>query len=280
MRLCFILAGTVILTIFLCYPTINNSLKVGCATLFKLSDSFFNEIKSENDGKKNSIYSKTEDEKIDSNVITCNSWSSLNDLFDNHIERVIDTSKIVNETPIILFDNLQKDLQIFNAMVENYNTRLGTFHPLEHRSELDKILITVNTINKGFQYILGDAIEKIDHDIFESHKLSRAHIKRTLEQFKKIIQIRNEARLECTCDVAKLLLGVIEKFATSTYMCGNVTNELFSNYIKKTILHMANSIESIALAFGRAEKCSKSSIELTYILPKKVGINVFWYDYY
>lgn len=42
---------------------------------------------------------------------------------------------------------------------------------VSQRTQLDDIVAIINSINQEFQNSIGDAIEKIDYDQFESHKL-------------------------------------------------------------------------------------------------------------
>lgn len=287
MRLLYILSGIVVLSFLLWYKIVNNEInllqyravRVGCTRLFQLVDSLFNAFSSEEDNKIDSMFDSVDhtrenEEEIAIDRLTCYSWSSLNEIININRDRVMNASTIVSENQYKLFDKLQIDLQITSAIVKNYNKRLNVKNTRQyltvHQSQISDILATINSINTGFQYIIGDAIEKIDHDQLNSYECSSARLVKIIEQFEKIIQSRNEVHLGCTCDVAKLLDGVVKNFMESVHSCVDVIGESFSNYIKETILSMANSMESLIRSFNTATKRSKTSVEVLYQLPKKV----------
>lgn len=288
MRLVYLLVGIIAFTIFSIYLFMVSEIdlfqyravRVGYTRFYQLMDSLFNEFRDEDEDTMiedmfETIF-QSEIEDTDIQTLTCSTWSSLNDLIRVNHERVIDTSEKVRNNPKKLHDRLQKDLQITNAIVQSYNTRLNMEmnklpnYLSSYQNQLSDILDTVNDINQGFQYYVGDAIEKIDNDQYESHKSSCVRLAKILQQFELIIQSQNEAHLECACDVAKKLDEIVQNFAKRIHLCVNNTGDQFSNYMKETITPMANSMETAIQSVNHGIKRSKTSVEVFYQLPIKV----------
>ncbi|XP_055302865.1 uncharacterized protein LOC129568682 isoform X2 [Sitodiplosis mosellana] len=284
MRLIHLFVGIIIFTIFIIYWFVvlsidvfqYRAMRVGYKRFYQLMDSLFNEFRSEENDEMEEVFeSHIDDYDEDNNIqkLMCYTWSSLNDLIRINNNRLIDASKRVRDSPTILKDRLEKDLQITNAIVYSYNIRLNLALPpflSLYQNQLSEMLATTNDINKAFQYFIGDAIRKIDHDQYESYQSSSIRVAKILQQFKSVIQSQNEAHLECACDTAKHLDALIQDFAERLYLCVNATSEQFSNYIKETITPMANSMETTIRSVTRGMKRSKTSVEVFYQLPMKV----------
>lgn len=287
MRLVYLIVGISIFIIF----TIDYWFEVSKINVFsyrairvgyqKLMDSLFNEFQRQEYDDIEDMFEpliQTGDYNEDANTqkLTCYTWSSLNDLIHKNNNRVTDASKKVRDSPVIIYDRLQKDLQITNAIVNSYNERLKlAINKLpsfmsSHQNQLSEMLATVNDMNQGFQYFIGDAIEKIDHDHYVSHKSYNVRLSKILQQFELLIKSQNEAHLDCACDAAKHLDVVVEDLMDRFHLCVNITGEQFSNYIKETITPLANSMETTIRSINRGIKKSKTSVEVFYQLPIKV----------
>ncbi|XP_031619317.1 uncharacterized protein LOC116338306 [Contarinia nasturtii] len=292
MRFVYIFAGVIIIAVSVLYWFVISridlfqyrAVRVGYSRFYQLMDGLFNEFRNEGDDDINEFTSfesllrsddDDEENEVDENL-SCSSWKSLNDLIGVNHERVMNISKKIRKNPRILNDRLEKDLYITNTIVTSYNTRLSSAIEnlpsflLSYHNQLVDMLDTVNYINQGFQYFIGDAVQKIDHDQFEAHKSSCIRLAKILQLFETIIQSQNEAHLKCACTVATNLDGVVEHFFESVHLCVNNTGEEFSNYIKETITPMANSMETSIRAINRAMKRSKTSVEVFYQLPMKL----------
>lgn len=292
MRLVYLVVGISIFTIFtICWfevPKIDvfhyRAIRIGYTKFYQLMDSLFNEFQRHeyddiDDMFETLIQTGDYNEDVNTQKLECYTWSSLNDLIHINHNRLMNVSK-VRDSPKIIHDRLQKDLQITNAIVRSYNERLNlainklpSFLSL-HQNELSEMLATVNDVNQGFQYFIGDAIEKIEHDQYESHKSYNVRLSKILQQFELLIKSQNEAHLDCACDVAKHLDVVAQNLVERFYLCVNVTGEQFSNYIKETITPLANSMETAIRSINRGIKKSKTSVEVFYQLPIKVR-NIF-----
>lgn len=286
MRLVYLVVGISIFTIFTIYywfevSKINvfhyRAIRVGYTKFYQLMDSLFNEFQREEYDEIEDMFEPIiQNEDENTQKLTCYTWSSLNDLIHNNNNRVTDASKKVRDSPVIIYDRLQKDLQITNAIVRSYNERLNRainkLPPFltSHQNQLSEMLATVNDLNQGFQYLIGDAIEKIDHDQYESHKSYNVRLSKILQQFELLIKYQNEAHLDCACDAAKHLDVVVENLMERFHLCVNITGEQFSNYIKETITPLANSMETTIRSINRSIKKSKTSVEVFYQLPIKV----------
>lgn len=292
MRLVYLVVGISIFTIFTIYwfevPKIDvfhyRAIRVAYTKFYQLMDSLFNEFQRQEyddieDMFETLIQTGDYNEDINTQKLECYTWRSLNDLIHINHNRLMNVSK-VHDSPRIIHDRLQKDLQITNAIVRSYNERLNlainklpSFLSL-HQNELSEMLATVNDVNQGFQYFIGDAIEKIEYDQYESHKSYNVRLSKILQQFELLIKSQNEAHLDCACDVAKHLDVVAQNLVERFYLCVNVTGEQFSNYIKETITPLANSMETAIRSINRGIKKSKTSVEVFYQLPIKVR-NIF-----
>lgn len=289
MRLVYLCVGIIIFIIFtfvwFVVPDIDllqyRAVRVGYTRFYQLIDSLFNEFQTEGDDEIEDMFepyiqTNEYDEDATFEKLTCYTWSSLNDLIRINHERLMDASKNVHVNPRKLHDQLQKDLEITNAMVKSYNTRLRMeiehlpSFLLSHQNQLKQMLATLNDINRGFQYLIGDAINKIDRDQYELQKSSGVRIARILQQFELVIQSQNEAHLDCTCDVAKHLDAMVQDLVDKIHLCVNITGDQFSDYIKETITPMANSMETTIRSVSRGIKRSKTSVEVFYQLPMKV----------
>lgn len=259
------------------------AVRVGYTRFYQLMDSLFNEFRNEEDDEISdmfeAIFSTNNDEDTENDVErTLCSWQSLNALIAANHERVMNTSRKIRKNPKILQDRLVKDLEITNTIFDSYNNRMNLaieqLPPflLTYYSQLSAMLDTVNDINRGFQNIIGDAIQKIDYDQFESHKSSCVRLAKILQQFEMIIQSQNEEHLQCGCDVAMKLDELVENFANSTHFCVIKSGEDFSNYMKEIITPIASSMEISIRAINRAMKRSKTSVEVFYQLPMSVSI--------
>lgn len=258
--------------------------KEGYTRFHQLINSLFNELQNQEADEIDNLYATFIHNMDTNNVqqIICNSWSLLSELIGVNHDRVLNASKIVRNNPTILYDHLHRDLQIADQIVNSYKKRLtlafNKFPPflLLHRNRLDNILATVNDINHEFQYFVGYAIERIDFDQFESHKLSSVRMAKILQQFENIIQLQNESHLGCACDVAKLLNEIIWNFIESVHLCVSATGQELSDYIKETMLPVSHSMESTIRSVDRAIKTSSTSIDTLYHLPLKVRLIAFF----
>lgn len=301
MRIVYYFVGIVIITLFVFHWLVitkidlfqYRAVRLGYAEFYHLMDGLFNEFRNEDDDQDDYHFDSfvdSNDDVEDAHIekLSCYTWSSLNELIAVNHERVMNSSKRVINSPKKIHDRLVKEMQIMNRIIQSWNIRLNL--AIEHlpsflnsyQNQLDNMLATVNDINQGFQNFIGDAITKIDHDQFETHKTSSIRIAKILQQFEMIIQSRNEAQLECACDVAKNLDDIVQDFTAKVNLCANNTGEQFSDYFKDTITSMANSLETAIRSVNRAMKRSKTSVEVFYQLPIKVcvPINITYHAFF
>lgn len=209
--------------------------------------------------------------------LACYTWSSLSELIGENHKRVINASKILRSEPNVMKDRLANSLGGIRMFIQNYNARLQMAHnqiPTYFTMAtkfLESINDTLNAIGTDYHTIVPNAIEKIDEDHRRSLKTIIVRFAKILQQFEHVIQSENDAQLECTCDMAKLLdMLMVDVFQNGMDQCVIDASESMEYHIKDNQMLMTHYVETTLFMANGAMKKSKSSIDSLYQLPMQV----------
>lgn len=259
--------------------------RLGYTQFYQLLDNLFNEFniqesESPFDDEVEPIVplGPVRDDVADSeSQIACYTWSSLSELIGVNHQRVINASKVLRSEPNVMKDRLAKPLSGIQMFIQNYNARLKMAHDrippyfTMATKFLESINGTLNAIGKDYHTIVPNAIEKIDEDHRRSLKTIIVRFAKILRQFENVIQSQNDARLECTCDVAKLLdVVIVDVLENGMDQCVTDASETMEYRIKDNQLPMTHYVETTLFMSNGAMKKSKSSIDSLYQLPMQV----------
>lgn len=259
--------------------------RLGYIQFYQLMDSLFNEFSDpesdppfDDEIERIMPLGPVRDDVADSEPqLACYTWSSLSELIGVDHQRVINASKILRSKPNVMKDYLAKPLGGIQMFIQNYNARLKMAHDripsyfTMATKFLESINDTLNAIGKDYHTIVPNAIEKIDEDHRRSLKTIIVRFAKILQQFENVIQSQNDAQLECTCDVAKLLDKVIvDVFEHDMDQCVTEASEMMEYHIKDNQMPMTHYVETTLFMANGAMKKSKSSIDSLYQLPMQV----------
>lgn len=259
--------------------------RLGYTQFYQLMDSLFNEFSDQEseppfDDELERVFplGPVRDDVADLEPqLACYTWSSLSELIGVNHQRVINASKILRSEPNVIKDRLTTPLVGIQMFIQNYNARLRMAHDRipSHFTMATKFLEsindTLNAIGADYNTVVPNAIEKIDEDHRRSLKTIIVRFAKILQQFENVIQSQNDAHLECTCDVAKLLdMVIVDVFEHGMDQCVTDASESMEYHIKDNQMPMTHYVETTLFMANGAMKKSKSSIDSLYQLPMQV----------
>lgn len=274
--------------------------RVGYTKIYYFMDSLFNEFYDEDDEKEEDLFAwrlnsndkidETESDVDDSNKddLAGYTWSELNNLMELNLGRIKNASAVARESPTFIQDKLKMPLNSILNLLQSYESRLKMTlqrmppYLTSSKPMLESISESMHTLYDLYKNTVATAIKKIADDDKQTLKTIVVRFAKILRQFEHVIQLQNDAHLECTCDVAKKLNKILINTLENRSKCINKTSDAFAYHIKDTQLPVMHFMESSMFFVSQAMKKSKSSVDAFYQLPMQVRIflNIFFFFWY
>lgn len=208
--------------------------RVGLTKFYRILDSLFNELYDDENYKTEDIfeYLVEDGEPIDESSedstapeeISCYSWSSLNQLVDDVHQNVMNSYIALNETNPRLKD-LQNSITTTESQAESFEMKLYwvsdhidiTLAPTAH--SFFTIIRKSLTNIKEFQQTLSELATNIDEDHVRIHRAIVMRLAKVQRHFENVIQSKNDAHMECTCDAVKVMHDMTTKYFADMDQC-------------------------------------------------------------
>lgn len=194
--------------------------RVGLTQLYRAIDSLFNDISDEEMNQEEDMFEylvdnsefidESSENSTDIDPISCYSWSSLNQLVDDVHKLIFNSYLELNETNYRgkeiqkSITGVESSTELFEMKLDWYDDHIHTaLAPTTHN--FFRIIRNSLTNIKEFQQSLNNIISKIDADHLRIQRAMIERFARIQRQFEKVIQSQNDAHLECTCDIVKVM---------------------------------------------------------------------------
>lgn len=267
------------------------AVKIAYKNFFQLMDSLFNENRDEEDDQdywQNFLDEEmaAEEEEIEEIVESteeisrpsCYTWMELSDLLSHNLQHIKNVSKIVRETPKKIDIKLYSDIEKMTLKTNAFLARFATMN-----DRLPRYLFATKKILSGMQETLLDigqlfsntilkATERIDAEQVITQKMIIVRWAKILQQFEKVIQSKNDAHLECTCELAKKVHDITSNLEHFIKPCANPARRKFQMLIEEASGWMSLTLEMTLLLIVDPKDKKYSKIDAFFDSPKKVGI--------
>lgn len=269
--------------------------RVGLTKLYHLFESLFDENYAEEEQVDDIFeYLVASSEKTDENhetdenntdTRTCYTWSSLNVLVDEVHQRLMNNSIALHEQTNRIEHDLGKSIKSVEALTDSFEVRLSWFS-----DHVDKIItpttdhffeiIRASLANiKELQASIKTMFTKLDADHLKLQRANIVRFAKVQRQFEKVIQSQNNAHLECTCDVVKVMDDVTSMYFGDTDNCIDRAVDRLQEVYDSLDISLNHAVKIVTHATVPGIKPKESVYDIHFKLPGPVRI-IFMFSFF
>lgn len=260
------------------------SVRVGLTQAYQFIDGLFNEFPNEEDEQIDDMFEhlmtdESEDEPTEDDEETetsCYTWPSLNGLIEDVHQRLMNNTLALPDRKHRIETDLRKSITSVEQTTDSFEARLSWFN-----DHVDSVILptTENYFDiirksleniKEFEQTIKKLITRIDADQSRKQRGIIVRLAKVQRQFEKVLQSQNDAHLECTCDVVKMMDDVTTRYFDGVDMCVNPLIEKFNevlNVLEDSIRHIMEYVMHATLP-GINPK--ESVYDIHYKMPAQV----------
>lgn len=262
--------------------------RVGLSHVYRLLNSLFNvmydeeEVDQEEDLFKylvedSELLEESDEKVVDIEPISCYTWDSLNYLADEVHGRLVNCSIAVHEQSHRVEDDLRQSIKSVELTTDSFESKLLWFDdhvdkeviaPTTHQffTILQKSLTNI----KQIQETVKDFIIQIDADHLRVQKETIRRLAKIQKHFQNVIEVHNNAHLECACDVLKIFDDVTADYSDSIDHCVDPVIDNIGVVMKS----LKSTIEAVSMFVQHITEPGIDSKESLYDIQSRMPTQV------